>query len=884
MLVLLWLRGTIAHRSPRLLGVAAGIALTVALLGAIGAFVGSSSASMTRRAIAGVPVDWQVKLAPGVDPAGVRAILDRVAHPDAAEIVGYAGVSGLSATTGTTVQTTGAGRVVGLSPQYTQQFPGELRLLVGSSDGVLIAQQTAANLHVAPGDSVAVQRDGLPPVSVQVSGVVDLPNADSFFQSVGAPPGSGPQVPPDNVLLLPLDRWHQLFDPQAAAHPNSVQTQLHVWLPHNLPADPGAAFTAVQQRARSLEAALAGNGQVGDNLAARLSGVQADALYAQLLFLFLGLPGAILGVLLTLAVAGAGADRRRREQALLRTRGASAAQALRIAGVEATVAAVAGVAVGLALAVVVGRAIAPLDVGVTRTVIIWRLGASIAGLLLALAAVLYPAWRQTRRLAWQTGHAAAGRGAPPLWQQLYLDGILLGIAAVIFWLTARSGYQVVLAPEGVAGSSVAYQTFLAPVCFWFGVALFTLRISSGGLARGRRPLGRLLQPLAHGLADTVAAFLGRQRLLVSRGVVLVALAVAFAISTAVFNTTYNAQARVDAQLTNGADVAVTGSTTSPAGARLEQLSALPGVVSAAPLQHRFAYVGTDLQDLYGIDPLRIGSTTPMANAFFGNGNARSTLAALAARPDGVLVSAETAKDFQLQPGDQLQLRLQGGQDHQYHVVTFHFVGIVREFPTAPKDSFLVTNADYVAQQTGIAGAEVVLLRTSGNPAALAGRARVAVQGTGSTVSDIGAARQQIGSSLTAVNLQGLTQVELAFALLMGAGATGLVLALGLLERRRMFTVLVALGAKSGQLGAFLWSEGLVILLGGGVAGTLLGFAVAQMLVRLLTGVFDPPPQALSVPWQYLLAVLLVVAAPTAIVVLSARRLLSRAGIEGLRGT
>lgn len=48
----------------------------------------------------------------------------------------------------------------------------------------------------------------------------------------------------------------------------------------------------------------------------------------------------------------------------------------------------------------------------------------------------------------------------------------------------------------------------------------------------------------------------RQRVLVTRGVVLVAIAFSFAVSTAVFNTTYNAQSRVDAELTNGADVQV----------------------------------------------------------------------------------------------------------------------------------------------------------------------------------------------------------------------------------------------------------------------------------------------------------------------------------------
>jgi putative ABC transport system permease protein len=59
-------------------------------------------------------------------------------------------------------------------------------------------------------------------------------------------------------------------------------------------------------------------------------------------------------------------------------------------------------------------------------------------------------------------------------------------------------------------------------------------------------------------------------------------------------------------------------------------------------------------------------------------------------------------------------------------------------------------------------------------------------GTSATVTDIAHARSTIGSSLTAVDLAGLTRVELAFALVLAAAAGGLVLALGLTEQRRTF--------------------------------------------------------------------------------------------------
>jgi putative ABC transport system permease protein len=45
----------------------------------------------------------------------------------------------------------------------------------------------------------------------------------------------------------------------------------------------------------------------------------------------------------------------------------------------------------------------------------------------------------------------------------------------------------------------------------------------------------------------------------------------------------------------------------------------------------------------------------------------------------------------------------------------------------------------------------------------------------------------------------------------------------------------------------------VILITCLAAGAVLSWALSRMLVGVLTGVFDPPPTALAVPWTYLAA-------------------------------
>ncbi len=850
-----WIGGLLRRRTGRMVGQTAGVALTVLLLASLGTFFASSRAKMTAQAFSAVPVDWQVQVTQGISPDQALKTVASAPGVVAALPVSYGTTTGFSlksrGASGGTVQTTGPGKVLGLPSNYATTFPGEIRYLVGAHAGVLLAQQTAANLGATVGSTISIGRPGLPRAIVTVDGVIDLPKADSLFQSIGLTAGSGPTAPPDNVVLLPVATWHRLFDGTTSG---STTTQIHTALSSDLPADPGAAFAQVVGRAKNLEAALAGGGLVGNNLGAQLDAARSDAIYAELLFLFLGLPGVILAGLLTSVIASSGRERRRREQALLRVRGAAPRQIVRLAALEAVLTGVLGSVIGLAAAALTGR----IAFGQTRfggttgQALTWAAISIVVGVALSIVTIVLPTRRDVRDLTVRASQAAVGAVRTPIWQRMYLDVLCLAVGSLIYWQAVKSGYQVILAPEGVPTISVSYFTLLAPMLFWIGAALLTWRIGSLVLAHGRRALAAAAKPLAHGLSGVVAASMSRQRRMLSRGLVLMALTTSFALSVGIFNTTYAAQARVDAQLTNGADVAVTTAAAAGLPAGLTQaVQGLPGVAAAQPMQHRFAYVANDLQDLYGIDPATIGQATSMSNAFFAGGNAKQVLATLASNPNGILVSDETVHDFQLHAGDTLRLRLQFASDHAYHIVPFVYVGIAREFPTAPHDSFLIANSSYVAAATGSPASQTLLIKTTGSPPTVAAEVRrVLGPASGATVQDIVTTQHITLTGLTALNLAGLTRLELAFALILAAGASGLVLALGLAERRRTFAIASALGARRRQLAAFVWSEAAFVAIGGALLGGLTGWGIAQVIVKILTGVFDPPPEHLSAPWAY----------------------------------
>ncbi len=888
MLGLTWFRSLIARRTGRIAAAAAGVALAVGLLASIGAFVASSKATMTARAATRAAVDWQVAVQGSADPTAVLAAVQTQPHVVAAVPVGFARSPGLTSTTAagaTTTQSTGAAVVVGFPADYRTRFPGSIRPLVGSDNGAVLAQQTAANLHAAPGDTVSIARVGLPAVDVTITGVIDLPQADSLFQTVGSPIGAQPTAPPDNIVVLPLAQWHQVFDPLVAAHAELVSQQVHARLDHMLPGDPSAAYTQVAAMAHNLEARLAGGGAVGDNLGATLAAARSDALYAQILFLFLGLPGAILAGLLTVAIAAAGSTRRRQEQALLRLRGATLRVLVRLGAIEGVLVAVIGSVLGLALGAIVGRAVLGASAfgNDTATSVTWAVAACTVGAVIALSAVAYPAWRDAREITVNTSRRSVARTPAPRWLRWGLDVILLAGSAVVVWLAGQNGYHLVLAVEGVPTVSVSYWALLGPALLWIGAGLLTWRITHLVLTRGRRPLRAALRPASGPLSDTVAATMQRQRRPIARAVALVALTVGFAASTAIFNATYRQQARVDALLTNGADVTVTpapGANLSPGSTAT--LRGLPEVRSVETIQHRYAYVGTDLQDLYGVNPATIIAATDFQNAYVQGGTARSVMAELAAKPDSILVSAETVKDFQLQPGDLLTLRLQQTSTKALVDVPFHFAGVAKEFPTAPKDSFLIANGSYVADKTGSDAVGAFLLNTGGQHRTdVAAAARNAV-GPGPAITDLDTSRQIIGSSLTAVDLAGLTKIELGFALALVAAATGLLLWLGLAERRRTFAITSALGATNRQQAGFVWGEAGFVAITGTIAGAAIAWALSHVLVTVLTGVFDPPPETLAIPWGYLAVVAASALTATAVAAQLALRSSRHAPIELLR--
>jgi putative ABC transport system permease protein len=835
-----WLRGLWRRRTWYMIAASLSIAVTIAFGASLGSFISSSRSSLTARASQTVAVDWQVQVTPQGSPQLVGQALHAVPGVLSVIPVSYAKVLGLSSSSAGSIRTTGTAVIVSLPANYTTTFPKQLRYLVGHHEGVLIAQQTAANLGAAPGSTIDIHLANGLIVHRFVGGVVDLPQADSFFQVVGTAPGAGASAPPDNVIFVPPS----LFASSTIG--SAVTQQFHVRLDHSLlPSDPAAAYQSITNLANHFSLTTSGGALIGDNLGASLLGAREDALYAELLFLLLGLPGLALAISLIWLVVGLRGADRRREAGLLLLRGANRSTILALSMVEAVSVAVLGALVGIALgALSVRAAFSHSSVLATS----WTIAACGAGLAISIFAHVVPAIKSTStsNVAIIADTAKVTSTRPVWFVRMRLDFALLGAAAIIALLSARNNFQIVVVPEGVPVASIDYAALLAPALTWRVTAM----IASHRTGRFARSLGNTAPEL-------VAASIRRRRQIIARGAAGLAAAVGLGVSTAVFTATYDRQARLDVSLTVGADVAATiAPGTHATITDLNKFAKVVDVTAVQPLLHRFAYVGPDLQDLFGIQPQSIATATTLQNAFTPGSSIAGVLSAMARRSDGVLLAAETIQSYQLHQGDLINLRVLDALTGKYVAVPFHVVGTIKEFPTAPKDSFIVANLTYLQHVTHDTSISTFLI-SSTNPPQTATSLRKSL-GVGWQVNDIVSSRTAVTtiSGLAATDLSGLARLELGYALLFTLVVTALTLGLGIIERRRALVVLGVLGATRRQRSAFLAGEGRLLIGTGVVTGIVIGMSLGFLLIKLLTGIFDPPPEGMTVPVTYVGAIIL----------------------------
>ena len=844
-----------------------GTKVTVAYSAAVGSAVDSVAslglhASFSSREIV-MPVQ-----ANAAGPASLAELTSRIA-----EVPGVATADQLSfvdlapgALRSGSRQAAGAVRVFGFDDRY-RQHDDSIRIVSGSyqpGHGLLSAEAARA-LSAKPGDVVRIDVPGLDrPLSVRISGFTDLLRARSLFYS-----RQGQQLEQfvyvqNTVVIEPKVFAKQIvpaFQKAETTRGDVVKSKpiLEVDIAverERLDADPGTALAQTKAVAGAVTEIAPGQDTLVDNISNTLQVARDDARVAKRMFVFLGLPGALMAALLAAYAGGVLASALRREQAVLRIRGANRRHLLRMHTLRTLALAAAGSVIGLGLGMASAAAVLSADAlaraSTTSLAASALLGAG--GGFLATGAALYGAGRRAinRDISEERAQLSS---RPPAWRRLRLDIAALLVVAIAEGIALRTG-----AFEGVAGSvyygrSVSLQMHLVvvPIGVWIAGILLLGRAAERLFSHlplpGPPHFGRPLRGL---LTRSVR----RRSWAAAGGVIIIGLIFALGTSVASFTASYNRAKAADARFVVGSDVRVTPSPTStvehPPG-YVETLD-VPGLQTATPVvfsplnavvQSEF---NEDAANMAAVDPATFGHVAALADSNFVDQTAASAMDALRRDPGGVFLSTELADYLAVEPDDQVQVLFARGTKEQ-KLSEMTVIGLFERLPGFPEGADVLASLQRQVRLIPSTNASFFLAQTIDPDAATLERAVSAIRDGPASVDALRIDTRETAldkdqSSLAALNIHGLLTLDSAYALAMAATAITVFVFGLLLQRRREYVTLRAQGMRAGEIRSLLVMETGGVVVFGCVTGLLVGCAMAYFLVNALRPLFVLRPPIL----------------------------------------
>jgi putative ABC transport system permease protein len=209
------------------------------------------------------------------------------------------------------------------------------------------------------------------------------------------------------------------------------------------------------------------------------------------------------------------------------------------------------------------------------------------------------------------------------------------------------------------------------------------------------------------------------------------------------------------------------------------------------------------------------------------------------------VDAETAKVFEVGPGDLLPVSIFPDDREGANDLELRVVGVFSSFPPTAPPAELVAAVDTLPRASTVPpDFYLARLSTPGASGAVAERLRATPSGN---EFGIATATERTQRGLTALNLAGLSAIESIGAGLMAALGLAVLGVFLILERRREIAVLRSIGADDRQILIAPALEAGVAVLGSIAIGVPVGLGLGVLAVRVLGLFFTLPPPLLVVP-------------------------------------
>ncbi|MBN8580412.1 MAG: ABC transporter permease [Anaerolineae bacterium] len=601
-------------------------------------------------------------------------------------------------------------------------------------------------------------------------------------------------------------------------------------------------------------------------------------------------------------VAGLFVGQQRGEMAILRSRGASAAQVVGMSLMQGVllgiVALTGGVGLGVWITHSIGKARSFLDFsaegGLRVSITPEVLGYGLLGIgIILLIQVLLPTLSAAENTIVTYKQERARSFRIPWWQKFYIDVLLLIPAAYGFWQLSLQSQQALSGPETLPDPLQNPLLLLVPALGIFSVALFTLRLVPRFMAflswtlRTTKSVGLLM----------AARYLERTPAFYSAPLVLLVLTLGLSAFTASLAKTLDSQLDKQMRYQTGADMNIyefgtTFNEDSPNPIYtfnpVEDHLSIPDVEAATRVgRYNFTAIGTagSIEGTFlGIDRLTFPSAAYWQRDF-ANEQLGVLMNQLAANPTGILVPTQLLEKQKLKVGDKMKLGIATGIAGESITWDATIVGSFDLFPTWYPDSgtMVVGSLEELFLRAGNEYPHEVWLATTANAKPediayavrgfsivldpLADQSKLNQNGLNTIVKEWSSAELNIRAEQRRPERQGL------FGLLsVGFVASALLTVLGFLLyalfsfRRRFIEMgmLRAIGLSIQQMKSLLAAElAFLVLLGIGV-GTLLGVFASRLFVPFLqigaSAQSQYPPFQIEIAWLSIIQIYVLFAA------------------------
>ena len=782
-------------------------------------------------------------------------------------------------------------RVFGFDASYSQRDT-TIHVVKGTQQPgqALISAEAAGSLRVGVGDMVTIRLPDAAALEVRVSGIVDLTRARSLFASrKGGDFETFVYVP--NAIVLDQQRFSTdvvpAFERAATTRGDRVKTppvnEVDIGVERDLlNAEPGAALTETQAIGAAVTAVAGHQDYLIDNISNTLAVARDDAAVAKRMFVFLGVPGGLLAAMLAAYAGNVLAAAQRREQATLRIRGASRRHLLSMLTLRVSAITAAGALVGVSLgylsaAAVIGNA--TIMRATTRSLVISGVLGTASGLL-ATGAALYVTGRRSIDREINEDRARMAVKAPA-WRRLRLD-----IAGVVVLGGATVAAVAQSAFDGTPGSvyegravDLRLVLLVVPIGAWNAGSLLAAR-GFGRLLRGRRrtPPTAFDRPLRRLFRLSVR----RRSWAVASGAVVVTLIVALGTSLSLFTASYNAAKVADARYVVGSDLRITPGPSSERVYRAGDAAgfAVDGIESVTPVVYAVHNVvlrshrTEELASLAAVDPTAYRRVAPLDDSHFPSSSASAALDLLRDDPTAILLSMHMADFLQARVGDPIRVLLARATSAQVET-EMHLVGLFERLPGFPDGADALMNITRHEAMVASTAPDLFLARTIDRSDAGLAKAVSAVRagpgaGGGLQIDTRATALAKDQSSLAALNIRGLLDLDSGYALAMGTVAISIFVFGLLLQRRREYVTLRALGMAPRAIRGLISAEAATVAVGGSICGVIVGIVMAVYFVNVLRPVFvlAPPFEIAAGPLITVVASVLAATAVTSVVATS----------------